>query len=167
MQTMTSAYANKMLKSLEEDKVFWVNKEAASSTYVASINEEPVVPEYDYTEVAAIFMLEMMRMKNYWKMSDFSIFSVPYAYVDHSSYLADQLFVQNKVTIKFKGEMAKNDSPYRIVFCKVLKRDAERFEEALGRLKDKMLLLGHRDYPDACGEIAQMIEEGMEARKRR
>lgn len=53
MQKMTSAYANKMIKSLEEDKAFWVNKEAASSTYVASINEEPVVPEYDYTEVAA------------------------------------------------------------------------------------------------------------------
>ena len=53
MQTMTSAYANKMLKSLEEDKSFWVNKEAASSTYVAAINEEPVVPEYDYAEVAA------------------------------------------------------------------------------------------------------------------
>ena len=34
MQTMTSAYANKMLKSLEEDKAFWVNKEATSSTYV-------------------------------------------------------------------------------------------------------------------------------------
>lgn len=53
MQTMTSAYANKMLKSLEEDKAFWVNKEEASSTYVVAINEEPVVPEYDYTEVAA------------------------------------------------------------------------------------------------------------------
>jgi hypothetical protein len=50
---MTSAYANKMLKSLEEDKAFWVNKEEASSTYVAAINEEPVVPEYDYAEVAA------------------------------------------------------------------------------------------------------------------
>ena len=33
--------------------MFWVNKEAASSTYVAANNEEPVVPEYDYTEVAA------------------------------------------------------------------------------------------------------------------
>lgn len=54
MQKMTSAYANKMIKSLEEDKAFWVNKEATSSTYVASINEEPVVPEYDYTEVAAM-----------------------------------------------------------------------------------------------------------------
>lgn len=53
MQKMTSAYANKMLKSLEEDKAFWVNKEEASSTYVAAINEEPVVPEYNYSEVAA------------------------------------------------------------------------------------------------------------------
>lgn len=53
MQKMTSAYANKMIRSLEEDKAFWVNKEAVSSTYVASINEEPVIPEYDYLEVAA------------------------------------------------------------------------------------------------------------------
>ena len=54
MQTITSAYANKMLKSLEEDKAFWVNKEAASSTYVAAINEDPVIPEYDYSEVASM-----------------------------------------------------------------------------------------------------------------
>ena len=53
MQTMTSAYANKMLRSLEEDKAFWANKEATACTYVAAINEEPVVPEYDYAEVAA------------------------------------------------------------------------------------------------------------------
>ena len=53
MQTMTSAYANKMLRSLEEDKAFGMNKETTSSTYVAAINEEPVVPEYDYAEVAA------------------------------------------------------------------------------------------------------------------
>lgn len=52
MQKMTSAYANKMLKSLEEDKVFWVNKEETSSTYVAANNEEPVVPEYDYVQVS-------------------------------------------------------------------------------------------------------------------
>ena len=53
MAKMTSAYANKMLRSLEEDKAFWMNKEAGSSIYVVAINEEPVVPEYDYTEVAA------------------------------------------------------------------------------------------------------------------
>lgn len=53
MRKMTSAYANKMLKSLEEDKAFWVNKEETSSTYVAAVNEEPVVPAYDYSQVAA------------------------------------------------------------------------------------------------------------------
>ena len=53
MKKITSAYANKWLKSLEEDKEYWVNKEEASSTYVAAINEEPVIPEYDYAEVAA------------------------------------------------------------------------------------------------------------------
>ena len=46
MQTMTSAYANKMLKSLEEDKAFWLNKEEEACTYVAAIND------YDYVEVA-------------------------------------------------------------------------------------------------------------------
>lgn len=63
--------------------------------------------------------------------------------------------------------MVKDGSSYCIVFCKVLKRDVARFEEALERLKDKMLLLGHKDYPDACGEIAKMIEEDMKARMRK
>lgn len=105
-------------------------------------------------------------MKNYWRMKDFSIFSVPYAYVDHSSYQADRLFAQNKVRVKFKGEYAKEESPYCIVLCKVRKKDAERFEEALDRLKSKMLLLGYRDYPGVCSEITKMIEEGMKEGER-
>lgn len=52
MQKMTSAYANKLLKSLEDEKAFLVNKENSSNTYVAAINEEPVIPEYDYAETA-------------------------------------------------------------------------------------------------------------------
>lgn len=49
MQKMTSAYANKLLKSLGEEKEYWVNKEASSSMYTAAVNEDPVIPEYDYT----------------------------------------------------------------------------------------------------------------------
>ena len=105
-------------------------------------------------------------MKNFWRMRDFSVFSVHYAYVDHGLYLADQLFVQNRVRVRLKGEMRREDSYYCIIFCKVLKRDAERFEEALARLKDKMLLLGHKDYQDECDEIGKMIEEGMKVRRK-
>lgn len=53
MAKMTSAYANKVLKKLNEDKEFWMNKERTSYTYTASVDEEPVIPEYDYVAVAA------------------------------------------------------------------------------------------------------------------
>lgn len=53
MAKMTSAYANKLLKQLSEDKDFWVNKENSSCLYTAAEGETPVIPEYDYEEVAA------------------------------------------------------------------------------------------------------------------
>lgn len=53
MAKMTSAYANKLLNQLNEDKDFWTTKERESYLYTAAVNEEPVIPEYDYSEVAA------------------------------------------------------------------------------------------------------------------
>ena len=50
---MTSAYANKMLKKLNEDKDFWRNQEMSGYLYTAAENEEPVIPEYDYEKVSA------------------------------------------------------------------------------------------------------------------
>ena len=52
MTKMTSAYANKMLRKLNEDKEYWRSKELAGYVYVAALDEEPVIPEYDYKEVA-------------------------------------------------------------------------------------------------------------------
>ena len=52
MKKMTSAYANKMLRKLNEDKEFWRSKESEGCMYVAALDEEPVIPDYDYTEVA-------------------------------------------------------------------------------------------------------------------
>ena len=105
-------------------------------------------------------------MKNYWKMRSFSPFSAFYAYADHNSNLAELLFAQNRVHVKFKGKMVREGSPYCIVFCKVLKRDAMKFEEALEKLKDKMLLLGYVDYSKICDEITNMIDRGMKGRRK-
>lgn len=104
-------------------------------------------------------------MKNFWKMEDFSLFANSYVYVDHNSYLADSLFAQRKIVMKFKTEMTKIDSPYRIIFCKVLKRDVQKFEDALEKLKTKMLLLGYTDYVDVCGEIATLFDKRNEGEK--
>lgn len=52
MKKMTSAYAVKYLRSLEDDKSYWTNVETESCVYTAAVDEEPVIPEYDYSEVA-------------------------------------------------------------------------------------------------------------------
>ena len=53
MANMTSAYANKVLRRLNEDKEFYLNKEKEGQVYVAAIDEEPVIPDYDYMNVSA------------------------------------------------------------------------------------------------------------------
>lgn len=105
-------------------------------------------------------------MKNFWKLGDVSLFTVPYMYIDHNSYLADPLLAEHKISMRFKGEMVKKSSPYRVIFCRVRKRDAVKFEEILEKLTNKMLLLGHTEYPQFCGEIESMIEDAMKRRKK-
>ena len=50
---ITSAYANKLLKSLADEKSYWEAQEASSRTYVAAVGEEPVIPKSDYSAVCA------------------------------------------------------------------------------------------------------------------
>ncbi|MBO4414702.1 MAG: hypothetical protein J5824_01830 [Lachnospiraceae bacterium] len=52
MTKMTSAYANKVLKMLNDEKNFVIANEASGMTYVATSGEEPVIPDYDYASTA-------------------------------------------------------------------------------------------------------------------
>ena len=98
-------------------------------------------------------------MKNFIKLGDLSILSVPYMYIDHKAYLADALFEQSQIHMRFKEEFAHKNSSYCIIFCRVRKRDIIKFEAALGLLTNKMLLLGYTHYPDACNEIMGLLEK--------
>ena len=53
---MTSAYANKLLKSLADEKSYWEAQEASSRTYVAAVGEEPVIPKSDYSAVSELLI---------------------------------------------------------------------------------------------------------------
>lgn len=52
MKMMTSAYASKLLRQLDEEKAFHRNKEITSCTYVVAVGEEAVIPDYDYLETS-------------------------------------------------------------------------------------------------------------------
>lgn len=96
-------------------------------------------------------------MRNYIKLNGFRIFSVSYVYVDHQDHLAESLFRQAKISVRYGREYVHESSPYCIVFCKVRKADAAKFEKSIEKLKDKMLLCGHTDYAEVCGEIMDML----------
>ena len=52
-------------------------------------------------------------MKNsacYWKLEKFSLRYVHYAFVDTQPYLADQLFCDHQVTVRFGEEYGKGDT---------------------------------------------------------
>lgn len=49
---MTTTAAQKLIKQLSEEKTYLDDKELNSCTYTAALEEEPVIPEYDYRETA-------------------------------------------------------------------------------------------------------------------
>lgn len=85
----------------------------------------------------------------YLKSSNFSKYR-RYMYVDCNNYLADDLFIKNKITVNFEGDFTKDDSDYIFVYCKVKKKDHDKFIETLGELKNKMLIMGYSDYESFC-----------------
>lgn len=49
---VTSAYANKLLRKLQEDKDYYLQQEVNLNSYVAAVGERPVVPEFDFVKNA-------------------------------------------------------------------------------------------------------------------
>ena len=55
-----------------------------------------------------------------------SLFYNYFAFLDTDAYLADQLFIKHQVRVHFCEEYVRGDSPYRVIFCHVRKRDRSR-----------------------------------------
>ena len=92
-------------------------------------------------------------MKNFQRLDGLSILSVQYMYIDYKDYLADSLLAQNHVSVRFGNEFSRDDSPYRIILCKVRKKDTAEL------LCNKMLLFGHNDYMEFCNSIMETLEQ--------
>ena len=98
-------------------------------------------------------------MKNFLRLDGLSILSVQYMYIDYKDYLADSLLAQNHVSVRFENEFSRDDSSYRIILCKVKKKDTAGFEKSMELLCNKMLLFGHNDYMEFCYSIMETLEQ--------
>lgn len=107
-------------------------------------------------------------IKNYFTLEKFSLLYDYYAFIDVPDYYADQLFIRHQVTVRFGNEYRHPDQPYVIIFCKVRKRDSERFLSALSELNRKMILCGYPSYEEFFSDfIAKMSEGAKKLREKR
>lgn len=96
-------------------------------------------------------------MKNYVHFKEFSLLYDHYAFIDVPQYYADQLFIRHQVRVYFGEEMGHSDQPYIVIFCKVKKRDRDRFLAALSDLERKMIVCGYPEYETACESIIALM----------
>lgn len=102
-------------------------------------------------------------MKNYFTLERFSLLYDHFAFIDVPEYYADQLFIRHQVTVHFGNEFQHPDQPYRIIFCKIRKRDRDRFLSALSELNHKMILCGYPGYEEFCTSFIAKMNDGAKA----
>ena len=98
-------------------------------------------------------------MQNYLKLVCRSPFSRIYAYVDSEDYVLAALLSERGIRTKQITELVKEGFSYHVIICKLRKRDEAVFLEALEALTRMLLVRGETDYPDACREILELIEQ--------
>lgn len=77
-----------------------------------------------------------------------------YAYIDTKTYLADNMLLRNEVSyIKYLKEYHSINCDYAVIFCRIKKKDNNKFIKAMEELKNSMLIAGHLDYEKYCKNL--------------
>ncbi len=52
-----------------------------------------------------------------------------------------------------------DEDEYGLILCRIRDKDKKRFEDAMEKLKNRMLLTGHPDYMDYCKKMIKKFYE--------
>lgn len=77
-------------------------------------------------------------------------FRLRYAYIDTDDYHADKLFRRYNIRVKIDSEYTKEKETYRIILCRIRRKQKAAFEKAMNELVRNMDLFGHTDYTEFC-----------------
>lgn len=75
-----------------------------------------------------------------------------FVYIDTTGFLADRIFAQNEIRVKFCGDYFHKGKKYVVVMCKVKKKDVSVFLQSMAELKNRAILMGNTDYESFCKE---------------
>lgn len=92
---------------------------------------------------------------NYLQLYSHSPFSSLFVFVDTIDHLFVRIMGKNGIHLKGVKEFAKEDSPYRLIMCRVRKKDKTTFVESVKQIQNMALLLGYREYTNVCNTLQE------------
>ena len=100
-------------------------------------------------------------MENYLKLKSNIPGQLGFAYIDRREYLADNIFMKYGIRPIFrKGEWVHPDyKDYCLVMCHVRKKHKDTVLKVFQELADKMLVLGHTEYPQLCEGFQEIVRK--------
>ena len=99
--------------------------------------------------IAAI-LSRLSLIENCVRLQKRSLFYSHYAYIDKANYQADEIFIAHKLRVYFGIEYSKLNSDYRIITCKVKKKNSSIFEACMEELRKTLMLQDDVEYEDNC-----------------
>lgn len=81
-----------------------------------------------------------------------------YYYVDREPWIADRLFIDDRLPVHFVNEWENADSGYVVVHVWVWRWQETRIERCLSQLHKVSLLMGRRGYAEACGCLGDVYD---------
>lgn len=106
--------------------------------------------------------------RNYIELHSYLPWRKNFAYVDTTRRIADRLFIDKKIIIKFKGDFSHKEDGYIIVLASCRNRDWDDVKKVLLSMHDKMILIGKSDYSQYCESLIVKLEKaGSELRERK
>ena len=83
-----------------------------------------------------------------------------FVYIDTTGFLADRIFIENKVRVKFCGDYKHREKNYVVVICKVKEKDVSVFLRSMAELANRAIVMGNTDYESFCKEqFARFISD--------
>ena len=96
-------------------------------------------------------------MENYICLDTFSLYYQKYVYIDTKQHLANNIFIKNKIPVKYKVEYDNDINDYIAVFCKIPKSYNEKFKGAMEQLSNNIIICGYSDYMEFCKELFEEV----------
>ena len=99
-------------------------------------------------------------VNNYLLLNDKLLLHKRFMYIDAPEDYALGLFIKHNVNFQIETMMVEEESaPYRLVFCKIRKKDVPKIHGIMEELRNVIVDHGGQNYDKYCSMFFELIEK--------